>query len=178
LGVASNEVLYEPPSSSQIGRPRLGLISAVAYLVIFVALIVIVGPGFFFALWPAWVLLGAFGLAQVLILLQGNRFGVYAYGIAPTYRPWRLWSPRRLIIPVDRLRHVELRGVGAGDREPLTPGSYFQCIIELSDGGRVTIPSHGGYRSLRRQLRSEHQISEAAKALQEFAVRVQAGKGG
>jgi len=178
MGAVIKEILYEPPPSTLAGQLGLGSISAVAYLFILVALIAVVGPEFLFALWPAWALLGAFGLAQALMLLQRNRFGVHAFGIAPTYRPWRLWSPRRLVIPVGRLRRVELRVVGVGADESLAQGSYFQCTLDLSDGVRLTIPSHGGYRSLRRQLRTEHEIVEAGKAIQEFAARVQVRKGG
>ena len=150
----------------------------IIYLTLIVGVLVVAGPGFVIALWPPWVLIGAFGLVQLLIFLQRNKFGVYLDGIAPTYRPWRLWSPKRLIIPVDQLKRVEIRTTGDSDGVTLDPSTYFLCVLELRDGTRIAIPSHGGFRSLHRQLRTDARVKEAGDALEQFAARLQAHKMG
>ena len=169
----NSEVVYETPASLA-SSIRFGTVILIVWLTIFLGVLVVAGPEFLIALWPLWVLLGAFGLVQLLAFLQRNRFGVYLDGIAPTYRPWRLWSPKRLIIPADHLKGVEIRTTGDSAEVSLDASTYFLCVLELRDGMRIAIPSHGGYRSLHRQLRSDARVKEAGQAIRQFAARLQA----
>ena len=169
----NSEVVYETPASLA-SSIRFGTVILIVWLTIFLGVLVVAGRGFLIAQWPAWVLIGAFGLVQLFMFLQRNRFGVYLDGIAPTYRPWRLWSPKRLIIPADRLKRVEIRTGGEPDEVSPDPSTYFLCVLELRDGMRIVIPSHGGYRSLHRQLRSDARVKEAGQAIQQFAARLPA----
>lgn len=173
VDTGNSEVVYETPASVA-SSIRFGTVLLIVYFTIFLYVLVVVGPGLLIAFWPPWVLIGAFGLVQLLIFLQRNRFGVYLDGIAPTYRPWGLWSPKRLIIPADRLKRVEIRTGGEPDEVSPDPSTYFLCVLELRDGMRIVIPSHGGYRSLHRQLRSDARVKEAGQAIQQFAARLPA----
>lgn len=178
MGAAEPEVIYEPPPPTIRGTLGTGAILAIAYFAVLGFVLAFTGPGFLFTLWPAWLLLGAFGLVQLLLLLQRNRFGVYTSGIAPTYRPWKLWSPKRLIIAADRLERVQLIPIGGVQGERLAQPTYFQCVLELVDGTSIVIPSHGGYRSLRRQLRSDERVREAGTAIGHFGSALQGRKAG
>src|SRR5207249_767233 len=140
----NSEVVYETPASLA-SSIRFGTVILIVWLTIFLGVLVVAGPEFLIALWPPWVLLGAFGLVQLLAFLQRNRFGVYLDGIAPTYRPWGLWSPKRLIIPADRLKRVELRTGGGPDEGAADPSTYFLCVLDLRAGMSIVVRAHVAY---------------------------------
>ncbi len=165
-------VLYEVPASRSaiLGGIRIVLVSLPLGLLI--GAVLTFGSEFLWAAWPAWVMLALLGLAALLALLQFNRFGVYLHGIAPPYKPWRMWSFRRLVVPITRIREVSIRSTDDPYVDEIDREAEYDCILTLTDGGTIAFNSYGPIRGMRRQTQSNLHLVRARRAIVDFAARV------
>lgn len=160
--------LYVPTAEPRVG---LGVISAGIGLGLVLFFLVNYGPGFLIAGWPAFIIIGIFGLVQLLLLLQRNQFGIYEGAIAPTYKPWSMWGPSRLVIPLRDVAGMTVRSIEDPAFGEAEKRGYFECEIALRNGVRIAFSSHGAYRGLRRQLKSEDELVRVRELLEELRVR-------
>lgn len=166
---------YEPPTP----RLTVGVLARISVLLILLAFILAVlayavatyGLAFFLVGWYAWVLIGALAIFQLVVFLQKNRFGVYADGIAPPYKPLGARPARRFVVDRGEMESMRFDEIADPSATAADRALYFACEIRLRSGRCIRFPSHGGFRSLHRQVRSDREVLEAREALRTFAER-------
>lgn len=167
-------VLYgstvEPKLGVGVIAAGIGLGSVLFFLVNY-------GPGFLIAGWPAFAIVGVFGLIQLLLILQRNEFGIYENAIAPTYKPWSMWAPKRLVIPLNDIASMTVRSIEDPAFGEAEKKGYFECGMTIRNGVEIAFSSHGAYRGLRRQLKSEDELVKVREMLEEIATRVRGSRG-
>ncbi len=170
IPASGRSTLYETTPRSPSARAYVRYIATIVLVAAFFGGAALLGPEFVLAEWPAWLVAALFGVTLLLIVLQRNRFGVYAGAIAPPYKPWGMLSRRRLLIEKAQIESCAVHEVADPSANAADRALYFAYEIRLRSGKTIRFPSHSGFRSLQSQLHSDREILKARDALTEFAV--------
>ena len=165
---------YEPQRLTRSGRQLARMAILILLLAFILALLgyalLAYGVGFFLVGWYAWVSIGAFGVVELILLLQRNRFGVGPDWVSPTYKPLSHLLQGRFVVHAGDIASMEFAGLPESNSEASSGfAPYVQTRIRLKSGKVIRFPSHSSRRSLRRQVGTEAEVLKALQALEDFA---------